>query len=137
MPKPPLWFTIVAVVALLWNLLGLLAVAADFYLVSSGTLTPEQQALVDARPSWTTAGSVIAVLAGTLGSLALVLRRRWAVPALLLSLVGLIVQDVGFATMSGSVALDASVLVLQGLVLVIAIGLVFLARSAAAKGWLR
>lgn len=137
MQKPPLWFTIVAILALLWNLLGLLAVGLDLYLVATGTLTPEQRALVDARPIWTVSGSVIAVVAGTLGSLALLIRRRWAVPVLLMSLLGLVVQDVGFAMMFGNSALDISVLIIQSAVLVIAIGLVLLARSAAAKGWLR
>jgi hypothetical protein len=137
MQKAPMWFVVVAVVALLWNLLGCFAVAMDFVMVNSGALNAEQQALVNARPLWTVLGSCIAVLAGAVGSLGLVLRRRWATPALFASLFGLVVQDVGFATMTRTVDLGTGVLVMQACVLMIAIGLLLLARLATARDWLR
>jgi hypothetical protein len=56
---------------------------------------------------------------------------------LIASLAALIVQDAWLFVLSGS-ALEAQqvALVLQGLVLLIAIGLVLLARNAAVRGWL-
>jgi hypothetical protein len=135
--KAPVWFIVIAVVALLWNLLGCLAMAADFAVVASGRIPADQQALYAARPAWAVIGSCLAVLAGALGSLALVLRRRWAVPVLILSLLGVLIQDAGFFVMSRSVALPVVAVAMQTAVLLIAIGLVLLARMAAARGWLR
>lgn len=138
--KAPTWFTVVAVLALLWNLLGCLAVAADLAVVATGAvaqLPPEQQAMVAARPAWTVVGSVVAVGAGLFGCLGLLLRRRWSAPLLLASLAGLVVQDIGFFVISRSAPMPASVLGMQAAVLLIAVGLVLLARMAGRRGWLR
>ena len=139
MNKAPKWYMPVAIVALLWNLIGCAAYLADV------TLTPEdvakmsaaQQALYNSRPAWAVAATAIAVWGGAAGCVGLILRRRWATPLLIASLAGLIVQDIGLFGMTDVVAQEGpKVLVLQGLVLLIAIGLVLLARKAAARGWL-
>lgn len=135
--KAPVWFLVVAVVALLWNLLGCAAVAADFALVASGNIPADQQALYAARPMWAVLGSCVGVLAGALGCIGLLLRGRWAVPVLVVSLLGVLVQDAGFFVMSRSAALPTVALAMQTVVLLIAIGLVLLARMAAGRGWLR
>lgn len=80
MNKPPLWFFVVAVIALLWNAAGLMAVVADLRLSAAdiAALSPDQQAMYAARPGWSVVGSVLAVGAGTLGCLLLLLRKRQA-----------------------------------------------------------
>ena len=67
------------------------------------------------------------------------LRRRWATPLLIASLVGVVVQDINLFVLNGSVVNAAvpGAAIMQGLVLLIAIGLVLLARKAAAQGWLK
>ena len=136
MNNPPKWFVPVAVVALLWNLIGLAALAMDA-MADPAALTPAQQALVASTPLWAKIGSWVGVGAGTLGSLGLVLRKGWAVMLLTISFAGVIVQDVWlFLLADVSSAYGSAPLVMQGIVLLIAIGLVSLARSARAKGWL-
>ena len=139
MTNAPKWFLPVALAALAWNLMGGVAVGVDLMLTAEDVLKmpAEQQALYDARPGWTVAGSLLAVIAGAIGSLGLVLRRRWASMMLGVSLVGVLIQDVGLVAVSQVVALPAAVLVLQAFVLAIAIVLVLLAFKAAANGWLR
>ena len=94
--KPPLWFWIVAVLAVLWNLVGLFMFYAELTLTPQAVaaLPPEQQQIHAAMPSWVYVFFGIAVIAGTLGSLGLLSRKRWAVPLLLLSLLGVAVQMV-------------------------------------------
>jgi hypothetical protein len=136
MNNPPKWFVPVAVVALLWNLIGLAALAMDA-MADPAALTPAQQALIASTPLWAKIGSWVGVGAGTLGSLGLVLRKGWAVMLLTISFAGVIVQDVWlFLLADVSSAYGSAPLVMQGIVLLIAIGLVSLARSARAKGWL-
>ncbi len=139
MNKPPVWFYVVGVVALLWNAAGLLAVVADLRLSAAdiAALPADQQALYAARPAWSVLGSVLAVVGGTLGCLLLLLRKRLASLVLVLSLAGVLVQDLGLFGVAGAAKGGNPVpIVLQGLVLLIAAGLLFLARRAEGKGWL-
>lgn len=140
MNKPPTWFYVVSAVALLWNLAGLMAIAGDLSLSPAdiAKLTPEQQALYAARPGWSVIGSVLAVGAGTLGCVLLLLRRRWATIVFALSLVGIVLQDIGIFGIAGAGRNgDMVPVVLQGLVLVIGIALWLLARRAERNAWLR
>lgn len=139
MNKPPLWFFVVAVIALLWNAAGLMAVVADLRLSAAdiAALSPDQQAMYAARPGWSVVGSVLAVGAGTLGCLLLLLRKRLAAAVFALSLVGVVVQDLGIFVVAGA-GKDGNPVpfLLQGLVLLIAVGLLLLARRAQGRAWL-
>lgn len=135
----PRWFRPVAVVALLWNLLGCVAYLADV------TISPErltrmsaaQQALYAARPSWAVAATATAVWFGAAGSLGLVLHKKWATWPLVLSLVGVVVQDLWLFVLSGAARQAGAVaFITQGLVLLVAVALVALARRGTAQRWL-
>ena len=139
MSKPPLWFTLLAGLAILWNLAGLLAVVADLRLSAAdiAALPAEQQAMYAARPLWSVAASVVGVVAGTLGCFALLLHKRWSLALFYLSLVGVLLQDIGIFLVAGAARPGNPVaIVLQSLVLAIAIGLIALARRATARSWL-
>ena len=139
MKKPPPWFTVLAVLALLWNLTGLFAVVADLRLSAAdvAALPLDQQALYRARPGWSVVATVVAVAGGTLGCIGLLLRRRWALPALAASLVGVIVQDIGLFVVAGAASVAGLVpVVLQSLVFAIAVGLLLMARRGIARSWL-
>jgi hypothetical protein len=132
MTKPPFWFKLLAVVALLWNIAGLLAVAADMSQSPAdiATLPLDQQALYVGRPMWSVAASAVAVLGGTIGSIGLLLRKGWAQALFWLSLLGVVFQDIGIYVAAGAAKSSSAVpWVLQGLVLLIAIGLIVLSRS--------
>jgi hypothetical protein len=135
----PKWFRPVAIVALLWNLLGCAAWLMDV------TLTPEdvarmsaaEQAMYASRPAWAVGATAVAVWGGALGCLGLILRRRWSRICLVLSLIGVIVQDIGlFGLTDAAVQAGSVALVLQGVVLLVAIGLVVLAQRAVHRGWI-
>lgn len=139
MERPPKWFTPVAVVALLWNLFGCAAYLMDVRLTPDDVakMSAAQQAMYAARPAWTVGATALAVWCGALGCVALLLRKRWAVPLFLLSLLGVIGQDLWLFALSGSVAqAGAAAVVLQGVVLVVAVALLMLSRNAAARGWI-
>ena len=139
MNAAPKWFVPVAILAVLWNLLGCVAFAGDLMLTADDVarLPPEQQAMYAARPAWTVLATGAAVLGGLLGSLGLALRKRWARPLLVLSLVGLVAQDIGMFGLTDAVRnAGPAPLVMQGVVLAIAIGLVLLARKAVHRGWI-
>lgn len=138
--KRPSSFPVVAVLALLWNLLGLFS----FYMhVTAGadivaTWPEAQQQIAAATPRWIFVPFAIATIGGVLGSLGLLLGKRWAVPVLLLSLLGIIVQFGAYYIITPTWALTG----MGGAALPLCIALVGLflwhyARKAAARGWLR
>lgn len=139
MSSSPSWLKPIAIVALLWNLLGCVAYLSDVTMSAEAVaqLTPEQQALYASRPAWAVSATAVAVWGGALGSIGLFLLKRWAVPVLAASLVGIVVQDLAlFVLTDAAVQGGAAVFVLQGLVYVIGMALLMLARRAAARGWI-
>lgn len=139
MPTPPKWYRSVTVAALLWNLLGCMASLSDAMLSPEaiGRMTAAQQELYASRTVWSVSATAVAVWFGAGGSLGLILRKRWALPMLIVSLLGLVVQDFGLFILTDAAAQAGTVaFVLQGCVFLIAIGLVVLARTATKRGWI-
>jgi hypothetical protein len=137
--KTPTWFKVVAVAALLWNLLGCIAFFSDLRLSPEdlAKLPEAQQALYAARPGWAVAATAVAVFGGVLGSIGLLLGKKWALPVFVLSLLGILVQDFGLFVLAKGASLAGPVaVVMQGIVLAIGIGLVLLSRKGIARGWL-
>jgi hypothetical protein len=137
--KPPRGFWITGVVALAWNLIGVMS-----YLMSV-TAGPEalmglpeaERNLYTDIPAWATAAFAIAVFGGVLGSIALLARRAWAVPVFLASLVAIVVQMAHALFMSAMLEVrGAGAAVLPLLVLAIGAYLVWYSRSAQKRGWL-
>jgi len=139
--KRPTWFRVVAVLALAWNLAGL-AMAWMQYAMTPEQLAqlPEaQRSLQEAFPGWLWAVDFVAVLAGTLGSALLLMGKRLALPVLRVSLVAVVVLF-GYCLFPGrmlEVLGAAQALPMPILVTVVAILLIWLARWAAARGWIR
>ncbi len=133
----PKWFMPVAIIALLWNLIGCAAYLMDVTLTPTAVaaMSPDEQALYAARPAWAVALYAIAVWGGALGSVGLIMRKRWAKGPLLASLLGLVGQDIALFGMS-PVSIPASVYALQGMVMAIAVLLLLLANTAARRAWI-
>lgn len=139
MPATPKWFRPVAVVALLWNLLGCAAYLADVTLSPAdiAKLPPAQQALYATRPAWAISATAIAVWGGAAGCIGLIMRKRWATWPLIASLAGVLVQNVWLFLLSDAAKETGAIaFVLQGVVLIVSVALVVLSRKATAQHWL-
>jgi hypothetical protein len=139
MPATPKWYLPVAITALLWNLMGCAAYIADVLLTPEdiAAMSAAQQTMYASRPAWAVGATAIAVWGGAAGSLGLILRKRWATLLFAFSLAALIVQDLWLFVLTDAGTQSGSVpIVLQSLVFLIAIGLVFLGRHAAAQEWI-
>jgi len=137
--KPPVWFWIVAAVALVWNLLG---VSAFVMQVSMSTETlaalPEaERALYENFPLWALIAFAAAVFGGVIGSVLLLMKNKLAQTAFIVSVVGVVIQMIYNLfvgkTMDvygpGSIAMPIMILLFAGF-------LVWLSRAATAKGWI-
>ena len=94
MPKPDRMFWIVSALLLVWNLMGLAAyyMQANMDLAVLARTDPYQARLFAEMPQWAWWAYGIAVGAGLLGALGLLLRRRWAALAFIVSLAGVVAQ---------------------------------------------
>ncbi|WP_276392040.1 hypothetical protein [Eudoraea chungangensis] len=139
--KPPMWFWIVNILALLWNLMGVLAYLGQAYMTeeSKADLTAEQLGLMESTPAWVTAVFAIAVWGGLLGCIALILRKRWAKPVLLLSFVAIVIQmgHSFFMTNASEVYGTVQGVVVPLFVILIGGALVQYSRFSIKKAWLR
>lgn len=137
--KPPLWFWALSAAMLLWNGLGAMAYVADATITADAlnALPEAERALRASRPAWATAAFAVAVFGGAVGCLLLLVRSRWALPALVLSLLGVTVQMTHAFLIANSYEVYGPVgLIMPALVLMFSLFLVWFARRARARGWL-
>ena len=137
--KPTRSFRIVSILALVWNALGVVTYLMSVTM-SAETLAamPEaERALYTDIPVWVTAAYAIAVFGGTIASIALLMRKAWAVPVFVISLVAIIAQMSHALFMSALIEVQgAGAAVLPVLIVVIAAFLVWYSMSAKKKGWI-
>ena len=138
--KPPIWYWIAGVIALLWNAMGVNAYLDQAYMTPEklATLPEAQQAMYSIEyPAWVTAAFAIAVFGGTIGSLLLLLRKNLAYIVLLFSLIGVIFQmSYAFAN-NDTDSYGPGGIIMPIMIIIIAIALVFLARKAKSNNWTR
>lgn len=137
--KPPIWFWLAALAALLFECLS-----CYFYL-EEVRVTPEQiaampldqAALLSARPTWYYTAFAVSVWIGLLGSIGLLLRKTWAVPLLLTSLIAVIIQYSAIVIVPDMRTITSDALLGPFIIIVVCYGIFQLGRLARRRGWLR
>ena len=97
-------------------------------------LSESERAAASSIPGWITGAFAVGTFAGLIGSLGLLLRKAWAQPVLIVSLVALLVLEGWIVFFSG--ALEAFGLAVPVMVSAGAILLAWLATHARRRGWL-
>lgn len=92
--KPSTSFWVISVIGLIWNLMGANQYVQQAYKTEAfqSMYTPEQLETISNMPVWATAAFAIAVFAGVLGCILLLLRKKQAKLLFQISLLGIIVQ---------------------------------------------
>jgi hypothetical protein len=145
--RTPVHLWIIGLLALLWNCIGCYDYLmtrmrnTDYLKSMMPDVDPNAMlAWVDAFPIWAQFGWGLGVWAGLVGSLLLLMRNRWAVLALGLSLVGAVLglgyQIVAAPPLPGG-ADDPMMAVMPYVIIAIALALFLYARAMRQKGVLR
>jgi len=119
--------------------MGLMSFYAHVFISEDSlALLPEnERALYGQYPLWTQMVFGIAVFAGFIGSIGLLMRKKWAKSQLILSLIAIIIQMGHSVFMTDSVAVYGNMTyVMPTLVVLVASFEVYLAIKVDKKGWL-
>ena len=134
--KPAKWFLPVAGLALVWNLMGVAAYLNQMTMDLS-ILPDAQRAIYESIPAWATAAFAIAVFAGVAGSVGLLMKKGWAVPVLVVSFVGIVVQTTHTLLLgNGLEVIGSSILILPLITLAIGLALIGLAFLSRTRAWI-
>ncbi|HEY0026505.1 MAG TPA: hypothetical protein VGC35_01415 [Allosphingosinicella sp.] len=133
----PGWFRIAAVIAILWNAFGVFQYLSSVGLFGDPlvSLDPAQRAAAESIPAPVIAAFAIGTLAGLVGSIGLLIRKRWAMPMLVVSLVALAVLEGWIVFASGNLEAFGGIALPLTIVVVAAL-LAWLATHARGRGWL-
>ena len=134
--KPPRWFWVVSSFGLIWNLLGLLAFVLQMTM-DINQLAGAEREFYEQMPLWAKLGFGLAVISGSLGCLALLLRKSWALPMLILCLAGILVQTFhAMVLANGLEVFGPRGLVMPIAVFLIAVLLTWFAHHSRNQGWM-
>ncbi len=138
--RAPMHLWIVGVLSLLWNAMGAFDYLAtklrlDFYM---SNFSEQQLAYFYGLPAWFSVFWALGVWGALLGSIALLLRRRWAVGLFALSLVGMIVGSVYSLFLSDGIEImGTGGAIFSAVIFVVGVFLLVYARKMADAGVLR
>lgn len=137
--KPSGSFWAISIIALLWNLMGVnqyILMAYKSESVRAG-LSAEKLALIDATPVWSTAAFAIAVFAGALGCIALLLRKKIARFLFTTSFIGIVFQNIDAFMRFKVSEFNGAELTITLLIPLIALFLIWYSTKCISKGWLK
>ena len=139
--KIPIWFWVVSIFFLLWNIMGVFSFLAHTLIsnVALAELPSAERELYGEYPLWTTIVFAIAVIAGMIGAIGLVLKKKWAKMAFVISLLAIIPQMIHnvFFTKAIEVYGTVKAVTMPALVVIFGIFLVWFSMLAIKKHWLK
>jgi len=136
--RTPWHLWVIGVIALLWNAMG----AFDYLMTQTknaaymSAFTPEQLEYFYGFPTWVIAAWAIAVWGGVLGSLLLLLRKRYAVWVFLVSFVAMVLTTIHNYVLSDGLKIftDAGTKVFTAVIFLVALALFLYARAMSKRG---
>ena len=135
--KTPRHLWAVGIVAVLWNAIGAFDYTATQLRLEAymSAFTPEQLEYFYGFPAWAVAAWAIAVWSSLIGSIALLLRKAWAVPLFGLAIVGMVVTTFyNFVLTDGAALMGPGAMAFSAIIWFIALFLFFYARAMARRG---
>jgi hypothetical protein len=131
-------FWLLAVFALIWNVLGSLSYLGQMNADLVATMPETHRAIIEGRPAWATGGFAVSVFAGALGGLLLLLRKSAAFYLFVASLFGAMVtmiHTIGVATSIIEFSTVEIVVMILAPLMVAAL-FIWYSKQAEGKGWI-
>lgn len=136
----PKWYWAFAVFFLLWNLMGMVSFFQHTFITDEAlaALPLAERDFYNSYPIWTTVAFAIAVFGGTIGSIGLLMKKKWAKTVFIASLAAIIPQMTHnlFFTKAREVY-GPGTEIMPILIIVFGILLVWFSAFGIKKNWLR
>ncbi len=141
---PPKAYWVISTIAVLWNVMGILQFFTEYGFWKNpetrkalGEMAEPMGAIYDITPGWLYVVFAIAVVTGFIGSVGLLLKKKWSIPVLLVSLVAVVIQMAYFVFVSNSVELlGMTSVIMPSVVILFALFLWYYSKRANVSGWL-
>jgi hypothetical protein len=138
--RVPAYYWVVSVLALIWTLIGVSSYLMQVYgggPAMQAEMSDAQRTLEASMPAWVTGAFAISVFAGLLGSIGLLIRKKWAKMTLVVSLIAAVIQFGWVFFMSEALALlGGQAALLPVVILLVGAGLIWFADRSEKNGWL-
>ena len=137
--KPPVWFYIVAALALLWNLMGVMVFIAQVTTSPDAlaAMPENERTLYENFPLWALIAFAAAVFGGAAGCILLLLRKSLATTIFMVSLAGIVVQMIYNLFVSGAMDVyGPGAIAMPIMILIIGVVLIWFSKFATKSGWI-
>ena len=139
--KIPKWFWVLVVIFLLWNIMGILSFFGHTFITEEALakLPENERALYGDYPFWTTIIFAIATFGGLIGSIGLILKRKWSKLFFIISFLAIVPQMIHnvFFTKSIEVYGTAQAVTMPVLVVFIGAFLIWFSNYSIKESWLK
>lgn len=135
----PVWYWVVATIALLWNLMGCAAFAMELFAQEAmmESWTEAQREWAQSIPTWIYIAYGLAVITGVAGSIGLFLRKSWVITLFAVCLAAVLVQMIYTMIIAGGLqVMGPSSAVMPLLVIILAGVFLWFSYFAKTKRWL-
>jgi hypothetical protein len=136
--KPNTVFWIIGILALLWNIMGVLAYLAQAYMSEEALnlLTQSEQDFYNNVPAWVTAAFATAVFTGFLGSIALLMRKKLSIALFTISLICVLAQQVYHFFIQDYITINGTDIIGPIVIIVISFFLMWYSKAKNTSGML-
>lgn len=136
-PTPLYW--LISIVALFWNLMGIIAYLGQAYISDDALkMLPEENQLYFSNvPAWVTAAFAVAVFGGFLGAIGLIIRKKWAYFLFIISFLALVAQHVYNFFIQNYIEMTGSQMILPIVTFIVALFLIYFSKQKSQQGVLR
>ena len=136
-PTPLYW--LISIVALFWNLMGIIAYLGQAYISDDALkMLPEENQLYFSNvPAWVTAAFAVTVFGGFLGAIGLIIRKKWAYFLFVISFLALVAQHVYNFFIQNYIEMTGSQMILPIVTFIVALFLIYFSKQKSQQGVLR
>ena len=134
--KPTPLFWIISGLAILWNILGVMAYLGQAYMTDEvlRSLSEAEQLYYSNLPSWVVSAFALAVFAGFFGCLGLFLKKKWAFYLFNLSFLALLVQTYYNFFVQNYIETQGTKIILPLITFLVAVFLIYFSKSKIKSG---
>ena len=135
----PAWFWVIAVVALLWNLMGCMILISEVFAKEAmmESFTDAQKEWSRSLPAWVYVVFAVSVGSGIAGSISLLQRKRLSLPLFVISCFAVMIQMVYTMLIAGGLqVMGPSGAIMPALVVGLSIVWLVFSVFSRGKGWL-